>query len=137
LRRFRDVVIPIPNKFNCSEIWTFGVSLVMILPIECIQDSVLFSVDFIALLTGCAWRMVSELDRSNSVISESGVWGWTQWPSLPAGSIRGERWCPMAAVILLATVYPPDQLHLAKPTCIADFCGKITTWVHRNKCLQT
>jgi hypothetical protein len=25
------------------------------------------------------------------------------------------------------TAYPPDQLHLAKPTCIADFCGKITT----------
>jgi hypothetical protein len=24
-------------------------------------------------------------------------------------------------------MYPPDQLHLAKPTCIADFCGKITT----------
>jgi hypothetical protein len=26
-----------------------------------------------------------------------------------------------------SSTYPPDQLHLAKPTCIADFCGKITT----------
>jgi DNA helicase-2/ATP-dependent DNA helicase PcrA len=37
------------------------------------------------------------------------------------------KFCKKYGVTDLNAVYPPDQLHLAKPTCIADFCGKITT----------